>query len=163
MSRRARGKSSGGVTLVELSLAAPITLCVAGLAVAVVLSAWTRLARAALAPELAAVPRLERLRREIREARAVLYPRAGPRDVAAQCLLLRARDGTLVGWAVDGGALTRTTFRGPPRVELPGFTRLAVRRLGGKQPVVRIGLARAGAAPLLLSAAPLNPEGGETP
>ena len=172
-----------GTTLAELLVAAPIGLGALGVGLVVSMVWLARIAGAVADPVLAAVPVLEALRADVRQARAVVFPRAGDVDVAARGLVLRARDGRLVGWRVEGGVLVRTVIGAAMggaavggavggaavggaesaagrsgaragRWELRGVERLAVRRLGGKRALVRVGLLRAERAVVLLSAAP---------
>lgn len=152
--RTRRVRSVSATTLVEVLVAAPIGLGALGVGLVLCLSWLGQLAVAVADPALAAMPVLEAMRRDVREAREVVYPRAGDTDLLADALVLRARDGTFIGWRVTHGALEREVMgRTDPRfVRLAGVQRVAVRRLGGKKPIVRVGLLRPGRSIVLMSA-----------
>jgi hypothetical protein len=142
-----------GGTLAELVVAAPIGLWAVGIGTAAMLALLARTVTAVVDPRLVALSHLDRLRREVRTARAVLYPPRGHSELCARALVIRTRDGELVAFQVQHGVLQRLSLSGGERVELMrGATLLAVRRLGGDRPRIRLGVARGAASPLLTSA-----------
>jgi len=81
---------SGGIirrerafTLAEVLIALPLTMLVVGFAGLILFQARVMLARASAPDRADALPAMERIRREIREARGVLYPAPCSLDAAA--------------------------------------------------------------------------------
>ena len=143
----------------ESVVALPSALLIVGIIVATLGGITKMIARTATDGRLEGLIVSERLRREIWEARQIIYPTLENPEFAAPCLLIRTLEGDLVLYSLQGRQLVREKLfanEGSVRTVIAaGVDRFKVRRLGGRRPVLRLGMVF-GQSVAIVSAAPLS-------